>query len=924
MTTKILSILFCFSIGVVFAQKKTITHNDYDLWKSVDNTQISTNGKLVVSTIKTTTGRGDGYLQIYNTKTKEKKTFFNGIASSISYDENFVIFKKTADYQSKRIEKKKKTKDEDKQKDVLYIYDVVNNRLHDSIQRVKEYSLPKKNSKYLVIEKFKNKQDSIKSDTLPAWKNNYALVYDLKTKKQDTIFDIKSFIIPEKGTTFYYTTKHEKRKEKAKGVYAYDVLLSTKKVIDTSLYNYKELTVNKQGNRLSFISERDSVETDSVPFKLFFYEKNSLKLIINDEEKHFGADQTLSESKSPFFSEDGKRLYYYSKIKSLYKKDTTLLDEEIPEVDVWNWNDEVIQPKQKANFDVYKEDTRLRYYDIENKRHLLLQDEVIDYVNLSDKYTSKYVLGIDDSPYAIETWKVPSVHDYYVIDRASGKKRLLIKGATSSMIISLDGKYGIYFDKTSNDWISFNLETLQRHNLTKNINVSFANEDNDMPMSARSYSLGGFDKNGNLLLFDKYDIWKVSLDGKTKPNNITKIGRKKKITFRTKNLDRENRLLVSYVDDKLLLEGFDEKTKAYGVYLLDNRKLKAKIKPTNRVFNNFKKAASKDVIIFQNESFNDYRDVYVTTNDFDTSTKITNVNPQQKEFKWGTAELVSWKAYDGTKLEGILYKPEDFDRSKKYPMIVYFYERNSDRLNNYIIPKPSASTVNKSYLVSNGYLLFVPDIVYNTGQPGKDAYNCVISGVEEMEKKRFVDSKRMAIQGQSWGGYQVAYLVTKTNKFKAAMAGAPVSNMTSAYGGIRWASGMSRMFQYEKTQSRIGKTLWEGFDNYIESSPLFSLPNVQTPLLIMHNDNDGAVPYYQGIELFMGMRRLRKPAWLLVYNNEAHNLRKMKNRQDLSIRMMQFFDHYLKDAPAPIWMTKGVPRSEKGINFGYDLEKEKS
>ena len=407
-----------------------------------------------------------------------------------------------------------------------------------------------------------------------------------------------------------------------------------------------------------------------------------------------------------------------------------------------------------------------------------------------------------------------------------------------------------------------------------------------------------------------------------KPENITKKGRRNKITFRTETLG-ENGWIATYIDGKLLLNGFNHKTKADGIYLLDDSgKLTQKIKDDSYVIMSYKKALESDVVTFTKQNFKTFEDVQVTTDNFETHSKITDANPQLKDFNWGTSELVSWKAYDGTKLEGLVFKPENFDPSKKYPMLVQFYQRSSDGLNYCRNPQPTYSLMNITYAVSNGYIVFMPDIVYKEGQPGKDAYNCVISGVEAIENKGYVDSNRMALQGHSWGGYQVAYLITKTNKFKAAMAGAPVSNMTSAYGGIRWGSGLSRMFQYEKTQSRIGKNLWEGFDLYVESSPLFSLPNVETPLLIMHNDNDGAVPYYQGIELFMGMRRLQKPAWLLVYDNESHGLRKMKNKQDLSIRLAQFFDHYLKDAPAPIWMTKGIPRNQKGINLGYELNKQ--
>ncbi|HNW55338.1 MAG TPA: prolyl oligopeptidase family serine peptidase, partial [Bacteroidales bacterium] len=222
------------------------------------------------------------------------------------------------------------------------------------------------------------------------------------------------------------------------------------------------------------------------------------------------------------------------------------------------------------------------------------------------------------------------------------------------------------------------------------------------------------------------------------------------------------------------------------------------------------------------------------------------------------------------------------------------------------------------YCNSNGYIVFVPDINYRTGEPGRSAYDDIISGTMAMTKLPYVDADRMGIQGQSWGGYQVAYLVTQTGMFKAAMAGAPVSNMTSAYGGIRWESGVVRQFQYEHGQSRIGANLWENRDLYIENSPIFYANRITTPLLIMSNDNDGAVPYYQGIELITAMRRLGKPAWLLSYNGDEHNLTKRPYRQDLSIRMYQFFDHYLKDAPEPSWMKNGLPAVVKGKELRYE------
>ena len=254
-------------------------------------------------------------------------------------------------------------------------------------------------------------------------------------------------------------------------------------------------------------------------------------------------------------------------------------------------------------------------------------------------------------------------------------------------------------------------------------------------------------------------------------------------------------------------------------------------------------------------------------------------------------------------------------------MIVYFYEKYSNGLHNHYTPKPSRSTVNFTYYVSNGYLIFVPDIVYKTGFPGQSAYNSVVSGTLQLMQNPWVDKEHIGIQGQSWGGYQVAYLITQTDMFAAAMAGAPVSNMTSAYGGIRWGSGMSRMFQYEGSQSRIGGTLWEMPWRYIENSPVFFADKVETPLLMMHNDKDGAVPWYQGIEYFVALRRLDKPVWMLTYNGAPHNLKRRADCKDLSIRMQQFFDHYLKGAPAPVWMEYGIPAVDKGKDMGYELVK---
>ncbi|MBQ5528816.1 MAG: S9 family peptidase, partial [Bacteroidales bacterium] len=372
---------------------------------------------------------------------------------------------------------------------------------------------------------------------------------------------------------------------------------------------------------------------------------------------------------------------------------------------------------------------------------------------------------------------------------------------------------------------------------------------------------------------------------------------------------------------------FNHVTKERGYAMKDITKKKAKLQKIYEgpySFNSLSVSAGKkaNTYLYTRGNFEDGNNVWMTADNFKTQKQMSDINPQQRDYNWGTVELVSWTSADGKPLEGLLFKPENFDPKKKYPVMIYFYEKNSETLYNSRVPAPSASTVNIPYFVSNEYLVFVPDLVYTDGHPGQSCLKCLMPGVDMLCEYPWVDGDNMAIQGQSWGGYQVAYLITQTNRFKAAGAGAPVSNMTSAYGGIRWESGIARTGQYEEGQSRIGKNLWDGFDLYVENSPLFHVPNVTTPVLIMHNDADGAVPWWQGIEFYNGLRRMGKQAWMLEYNDEAHNLRERRNRKDLSIRLSQFFDHFLKGAPMPIWMSKGVPATLKGIEYGYGYDED--
>jgi len=382
------------------------------------------------------------------------------------------------------------------------------------------------------------------------------------------------------------------------------------------------------------------------------------------------------------------------------------------------------------------------------------------------------------------------------------------------------------------------------------------------------------------------------------------------MVFRYRSLDPEQRTIPS--SGPVLLSATNDRTKATGFFrVTTSAGTPQQVVMLDKRFGAVTKAKNADRLLFTLTRFEEFANLWVSDGNFGNMQKVSDANPQQAEYVWGTSELIEYINADGIKLRAILTKPENFDPAKQYPLMVYIYEGLTDGLHAYGTPNVGTS-VNIARYVSNGYIVLQPDIIYNTGFPGEDAEKCVIPAVNTVVAQGYVDPKRLGIQGHSWGGYQITHLITRTNMFAAVQAGASVSNMISAYGGIRWGTGMVRQFQYEKTQSRIGAPPWDKTLEFIENSPIFWVEKVQTPYLTIHNDADDAVPWYQGIEFFTALRRLGKEAYFFNYNGELHGLRNRDNMKHWTVHQDEFFDHYLLGKPKPEWMQKGVPFLERG------------
>tara|TARA_R110000868_G_scaffold4211_9_gene26542 strand:- start:7090 stop:9885 length:2796 start_codon:yes stop_codon:yes gene_type:complete len=925
----IFTLFLIFFSSLAFAQKKVLDHADLELWNLIENATIAPNGNYVLYSLEK--GEKDQTLKLKTSEGSSILEYARGEKGSFTYDSKFVLFAIKPWKDSITALKQRKTKKDKMPKDSLGLYNISDGSLL-KIANIKSYKTPEKWSGYVAyyLEDIKPEKDNKEEqDTTVVEKkedkkkikkvskeNGYHLVLrDLTTQKQDTFKFVTNFSFAKEGKYFAYTTTGE-TKETNHSAH----VINLEKQVATILHEskkakYYQLDFSESGKNFAFVVDTDTTKIQLRPNELYYWKEGNTKAAKLIDASTAPKGYHVSSNGRISFSKDESKLFF-GLAQPPIEKDTLLTDDQIVNVEVWTYDEPTLYTVQELQL---KNDTIKSYQtiiDLKNKNKLI-PVETIEFPEseLGNEGNADYALVYNAAPYELESqWTGNRAKDYAVVHTYTGQKTSVLTKFTSAHL-SPEAKFVYGYNPIDSVWFTYNIALKKYKALTKDL--SFYDELNDAPNYPRSYGSAGFTKDDKwLLLYDRYDIFKFNPE--TGDHIRLTKGRESNTRYRYIKTDKEERFLN--VNSDWLLHTFHEKTKEEGFVTYTAKK--AQLIPLTAGsyrYSNPTKAALVDKLLYTKQSFQEFPNLIVADNNLKNSVIISDVNPQQKEYNWGTIELINWVSLDGIELTGMLVKPENFDPNKKYPMLVNFYERSSDGLHTHRAPIAGRSSINYSFYTSRGYLIFVPDVQYRIGYPGESAYNCVIPGVTSLIEKGYVDKDRIGVQGHSWGGYQIAYLVTKTDIFKAAESGAPVPNMISAYGGIRWWTGLSRQFQYEHTQSRIGGTPWEYPQRYIENSPIFNIDKINTPLLIMHNDADGHVPWYQGIEFFVSLRRLAKPSWFLNYNGEPHWPLKLQNRKDFNIRMAQFFDYYLKGEPMPVWMDRGVPAIEKGVNQGLEL-----
>ena len=656
-----------------------------------------------------------------------------------------------------------------------------------------------------------------------------------------------------------------------------------------------------QCKQIAFIAEEGTGNSRYVIYVYNTITGNSKKIVnahIDDL-----PDLVIDQRTGLTFNKDGSVLLFRLKDRIIQNQTRSILNQNM---NIWNYQDIVLPVDRKQGS---SKKTYLAIVHIQTGKVFQIEKE-------NDKPSYWYIDNFNERSSCIiyQTYSDTLVNTkcrVYLFSLINGSKEFVreIGGAKGWIIglLSLDDNYALFYEPSIKRYYTYEVATHKTH-------------DFDVP-DCSFLSIAGWLDDKHVLIQDLYtDIWRIDLSAQEQPRNLT-LGYAKanKIDFHLLRDESGSNEKGKIKITNLHLAALDKETKKEGFYLLD---LTGNSPPKMLYMNDYHfsglhKAKDGDSWLVERQRADEAANYFITK-DFKSFRQITDVQPQRK-YNWLTSELIKWKANDTTELSGVLYKPENFDSTKKYPVIFYYYEVLSDELNFYPEPELSTGKMNIPWFVSRGYVVCTPDIKYSFGHPGLSSLNAVESAAKYLMQFPWVDSKRMGLQGHSFGGYETNYIITHSHLFAAAVESAGVSDIISDYLGRRGDLIGDNIPYHEAGQGRMtGTSLWENKQQYLDESPVFNADKVTTPLLIMHNKKDEAVSWQQGIELFSALWRLGKPCWMLQYDDGGHDLQGLLNSKevlDYTIRMTQFFDHYLKDAPAPKWMTaKGDERYT-----GYEL-----
>ena len=694
--------------------------------------------------------------------------------------------------------------------------------------------------------------------------------------------------------------------EAGNGVHLFDPSEGGLRVLDSESTTYTGLTWREDGADLAVLrAAPDTLFADTAYTALAWTDLDRASpgafTLKTSGRSDFPQGMAIVPYADPVWAESGRTLF-------VGIQETEPKPEEEPEftvrdsstVEIWHSRDIDVVPLQQVRPSQFEEENFLTAWHLEEDAIVRLEDDVTESVRLLDG--GRLALGMDGTPWELDARFFPPRFDLYRIDVRTGNKSPIQEGVRYNYPGSGGNK--LLYTEAETFWI-YDLESGNRVRIDEQIPTSLVNQVDDHPMpERRPWGVAGWtDGDESVLIYDRHDIWEVETDG-SGAVRLTQ-GAEEDVRFRYARIDPEEEFID--LGEPIYFSIFGEWTKKSGYARREGRRGRVeRLVWEDRSVRSLQKATDARVFLYRTEAFDDSPDLFVAGPDLSNGRQITATNAFQSDFEWGRTELVDYdNPVSDARLQGILHYPAGYEAGQQYPMIVYYYERVSDGIHRYRVPS-ERSTYNPTVFTTQGYFVLQPDLTYEKRNPGHSALACVESAVGTVLEMGMVDPERVGITGHSWGGYQTVFFATHSDLFSAAIAGSPLTNLVSMYGMMFWNIGMPETNHYQWSQERMEVTLWDDRDAYLNNSPVLDFDKLDTPLLMAVGSDDGNVDWHQGIEAYNFARRLDKQFVFLVYRGENHSNRQKPNQVDYHHRQLEWFAHYLKGEPAPVWITDGV------------------
>ena len=893
-------------------EKKKLNPEDYAEWQRIGTAELSPDANWFAWNIHQI--EGDGWLMLQKTgeDPDEGHRFDHAQRPAFSNDNQWFTFMIGVSEEERR-----------QNQNIRYSLGLMNLETAevDTFKNISRAEFSD-DGKFLVMNKYRPEDSEHRGSDI--------ILRDLQAGENQLIGNVANFAFNEESTMLaYLIDSHEKL---GNGVHLIDLETRSTRVMESDEADYEMLTWNDQGNGLTFLKAFEEEGFDEKSYQIYAFRNldgNSQKQVFDSLERDdFPEEYRLVNYRNLRWSDDGDRIFFG--IKEWAKKDEDKKEEEADpdeekeegeeeeeeteekqedpdahldptNVEVWHWLDDPMQSRQRVMRQHLEESNFLSVWHLNDDRFVQLTDD--HEVTLSLTGDQKHAVLNDPTPHKPRTREL--WNDIYLVDVSTGERELVLE-RQEWVFPSAGGSYLLYFRE--NHWWTYDIEEKWHINLTEDLEHPFNNFQN---ITGRefdpAFGRGQWAEDDQwTLLYDEFDVYKVAPDGSS-AERITN-GRENEIRYRQQRLDFETDAINP--DEPFYLNIFGERTKDRGY---------ARVMPGGEIeeliyepafIARLMKADDAPKYAYLHQTAVESPNFYLVDDGFENPVQLTNTNPQQDEYHWAGDELISFTNQRGEELEGRLLYPANYNPEKQYPMMVYIYERVSQSLHNYALPSRT-SAYNQRRFSSEGYFVFMPDITYELNRPGMSAVESVVPAVEKVLETGMIDPDRIGLTGHSWGGYQTNFIITQTDLFSSAVAGAPLVNLISMYNSIYWNSGFHQGYIFETSQGRFPYPWWEDKESFLENSPLHQIENSETPLLLMFGTDDGAVPFNQGVELYTTMRRMHKEFVMLVYDGEGHGLGRRENQIDYATRAMEWHAHYLLGKEPADWIIEGLPFIER-------------